>query len=170
MKYFIRTEETREKAQKAMERNRSIRRWAFAGCHPEEHFMFAITGEEQIEAIREMGYEVDTAEEAYQVFIDEIENEEEKYEELVSTLNLEPLENGGYAEFLPGLCALEEHEAEPKPEDCTEDLNGELMPLLICYEGEEVGVDPDEGWTLFRAERIVWIHETGQDGKRHKEI
>lgn len=169
MKYFIRTEETRDKCQKAMERNRSIRRWAFAGAHPEEHFLFAIPGSERVAAVKKLGFDADDDAAAVKVFNDEIEGE--LHDELVKALNLEEMETGGYAEFLPGLCALEAFDEEPAPADCSEDFHGELFPYLVCYEGQYVGDDPDEeGWPLFRAKKIVWIHETGQEGRREREI
>ena len=169
LKYFVRTDESIPKAQKAMERNRSIRRWAFAGAHPEEHFLFGITNEERVQVINKMGFEVETEEEAVQVFQSEVEGL--MTDDLIKALNLAPMdaEPGdyvGYAEFLQGLCALEGFENKPTPADCSEDLHGELFPYLVCYEGEYVGDDPDEGWPLFQATKIVWVHETGQAGKR----
>ena len=171
--FFIRTEETKEKAEKALERNQSIRRWAYIGAHPEEHFLFAITGEERIAAMNKLGFEVEYEDEALEVFTEEVEGNEDLLPALIEALNLTEMtemEAGGYAEFLPGLCALEKHEEEPKPEDCTVDLNGHLFPYLVCYEGEEVGTDPDEDWTLFRAARIAWIAPTGATGKRERNI
>ena len=68
-----------------------------------------------------------------------------------------------------GLCALEAFGDEPTPEDCAETLGGDLFACLVCYEGEQVGIDPDEGWPLFKPTRIVWIHQTGSTAGRWKE-
>ncbi len=163
--FFIRTEESKELIQKAMKRNRSIRRWAFAGCSPEEHFLFAIPPHERVEAIQRMGYEVSTEEEAINIYYEEIEEED-----LIEVLSLTKLDGGGYGELLDGLCALEMFDEEPEPEECEEDLDGDLFPYLVCYEGEFVGYDPDEDWPLFKAERVVWVAETGQKTRREKEL
>lgn len=42
--------------------------------------------------------------------------------------------------------------------------------FMVCYEGEFVGYDQDEGWPLFKPTRIVWIHETGSTTKRWREF
>lgn len=170
MQYFIRTEESMEDAQLALQRGRSIRRWAYAGCTPWEHLAFAIPADEQLDALKAYGFDVDAdgfdLEEA--IHIDLFQDSDD--DRLVAILNLEPCDHGGYAEFLPGLCALEAFDDEPTPEGCTETLDGELFPYLVCYEGEQVGTDPDEGWPLFQPTRIVWIHPTGSNAGRWKEV
>lgn len=170
MAYFIRTEERPEDAEQALKRGRSIRRWAFAGCSPWEHLAFALPVSEQLTALEAYGYDIDADEfdldEA--IHIDLFQDSDD--DRLVAILNLEPCEHGGYAEFLPGLCALEAFDEEPAPGQCAETLNGELFALLVCYEGEQVGHDPDEGWPLFKPRRIVWMHETGSTMSRWIEI
>ena len=170
MAYFTRTEESRQDAQRALARGRSIRRWAFVGCSPWEHLAFAIPCEEQLVALKTYGFDVDAdgfdLEEAIHadLFAD---SDDEK---LAEVLNLEPCDGGGYAEFLAGLCALERFAEEPTPDDCTESLDGDLFAYLVCYEGEQVGIDPDEGWPLFKPTRIVWIRATGSTVGRWKEV
>ncbi len=167
--FFIRTEESKELIQEAMERNRSVRRWAFAGCSPAEHFLFAIPSHEKVEAIQEMGYDVSSSDEAVDVYYAEIDGEDIE-EGLIDVLNLTELDDGGHGELLDGLCALEMFDEKPKPEECEEDLDGDLFPYLVCYEGEFVGYDPDEDWPLFKAERVVWVTKTGQTARREREI
>lgn len=169
MQYFIRTEESMEDAQLALQRGRSIRRWAYAGCTPWEHLAFAIPEDEQLNALQAYGYDIhaDDFDLEGAIHVDLFADSDD--ERLAEVLNLEPCDNGGYAEFLPGLCALEAFDDEPTPEGCTETLDGELFPYLVCYEGEQVSTDPDEGWPLFRPTRIVWIHETGSIAGRWRE-
>lgn len=168
--FFIRTEETTKDAERALVRGRSVRRWAFLGCTPWEHLAFAVPVDEQKEALEAYGYDI---------YAEDFDREEIIHgelfaecddEKLAEILNLEPCEDGGFAEFLLGLCSLEEFDTEPRPEDCTETFQGQLFPYLVCYEGESCGIDPDDGWQLFRPTRIVWIHETGQTGKREMHI
>ena len=168
--YFIRTEETKEDALKSLERGRSIRRWAFVGSSPWEHLAFAIPKEEQLDALEKYGYDAYADDfDAEKIIHEELffECDDEKLAEI---LNLEPCEGGGYAEFLPGLCSLEEFENEPSPEDCTETLQGSVFAYLVCYEGEPAGIDPDEGWALFRPSKVVWIAETGSTATRERVI
>lgn len=166
--YFIRTEETEQQAYESLQRGRSVRRWAFFGCTAWEHLAFAIPYEEQVEALERMGYAVDEID-ITSVIQDELFNAGRE-DEIAEACNLTKLENGYYAEFLDGLCALESFDEVPSPEDCTSTLNGELFAKLVCYEGELVGYDPDEDWQLFRPTRIVWTHDTGHAGKRVKHI
>jgi hypothetical protein len=169
--FFIRTEESIEDAQKSLERGRSVRRWAFIGCSPWEHLAFAIPDDEKLKALETYGYDID----ADSFDMDEIihsdlfaDCDEEK---LARILNLEPCKDGyGYAEFLPGLCSLEEFDHEPNPSECSQNLQGELFAYLVCFEGEPVGIDPDEEWQLFRPTRIVWVSETGSKMQRQREI
>lgn len=170
MTYFVRTEETLRDAQLALERKRSVRRWAFAGASPWEFLAFAIPEDEQLDALREYGVDVDAEGFDLEEAIHGDLFAECDEERLAGCMNLEPFGDGGYAEFLPGLCALEAFDAEPRPEDCTQTLDGELLALLACYEGEAVGEDPDEGWILFHPKRIVWTHETGSTVTRWREI
>lgn len=168
--FFVRTEEAVEDAKAALRRGRSVRRWAFAGCSPWEHLAFAIPEEEQVAALEAYGYDIFSEEfDTMNAIHDELFTDSDD-EKLAEILNLEPFEDGGYAEFLDGLCSLEDFDTEPRPEDCTATLDGALFPYLVCYEGEPVGTDPDAGWTLFRPTRIVWIHKTGQTGGRMKNI
>lgn len=170
MAYFTRTEESRQDAQRALERGRSIRRWAFAGCSPWEHLAFAIPMSEQLDALQAYGYDInaDDFDLAEAIHVDLFADSDD--EKLAAILNLEPCDGGGYAEFLAGLCALEAFGDEPTPEDCAETLGGDLFACLVCYEGEQVGIDPDEGWPLFKPTRIVWIHQTGSTAGRWKEV
>ncbi len=168
--YFVRTEESIADAKKALGRGRSIRRWAYAGCTPWEHLAYAIPADEQMAALEAYGVDIyaDDFDLEDAIHIDlYAESDDEK---LAKALNLEPCEDGGYAEFLPGLCALEAFGEEPTPEQCTETLDGDMFAYLVCYEGEQVGTDPDEGWPLFKPNRIVWTHETGSTVTRWREI
>ena len=60
-----------------------------------------------------------------------------------------------YAAYLPGLCALAVWEAEDAPDMATacalavSDCYG-WLPLVVAYDGQDAGTDPDEGWDLFR--------------------
>ena len=162
MAYFIRTEETIEQAQESLKRGKSVRRWAFFGSTAWEHLAFAIPAEEQEEILAEMGYEFDSDEE----MIDFIQTADLDEEEIAEAANLTKVGNRSYAEFLDGLCALESFDEVPAPEDCTATLNGEVFRYLVCYEGEYIDDDPDEGWELFKPRRIVWTHDTGSTVKR----
>ena len=162
MAYFIRTEETIEQAQESLKRGKSVRRWAFFGSTAWEHLAFAIPAEEQEEILAEMGYEFDSDEE----MIDFIQTADLDEEEIAEAANLTKVGNRSYAEFLDGLCALESFDEVPAPEDVTETLDGEVFRYLVCYEGEYIDDDPDEGWPLFKPSRIVWTHDTGSDTKR----
>jgi len=170
--FFIRTEESIEAAHASLERKKSVRRWAYVGANPWEHLAFGISDEERIEALEELGYEVSDIDEATEIIQGELfaDNTPEMEERIISVLRLTKLENGGYAQFLDGLCALEGFEKEPEPDDVTETLDGELLAYLVCYEGEAVGIDPDEGWYLFSPSRIVWMRETGSNITREKNI
>lgn len=58
-----------------------------------------------------------------------------------------------YARFLPGLCALATWDTRPTDAEARAAGTSETyswLPLLVLYEGEEVGVDPVEQWALFR--------------------
>jgi len=179
MAYFVRTVESIEEAHEALKRGRSVRRWNFAGGTPYDIFMYGIPVEEQREALKELA-ELDPESYGDYANVDEWTDEEVRdavlyddipAEDIIKVLNLEPFDDrGGYAQYLPGLCALEQFEQEPKPEDVTATLHGELFAYLVCYEGEFVGYDPDEGWPLFKPTRIVWIHETGSTTKRWREF
>ena len=162
MKYFIRTEETIEQAQESLKRGKSVRRWAFFGSTAWEHLAFAIPAEEQEEILAKMGYEFNSDEEMAE-FIHTADLDEEK---IAEAANLTKIGERSYAEYLDGLCALESFDEIPEPEDCTATLNGEVFRYLVCYEGEYVDEDPDEGWELFKPHRIVWIHDTGSNTKR----
>jgi hypothetical protein len=170
--YFVRTEESIEAAYASLERKKSVRRWAYVGANPWEHLAFGISDDERIEVLGELGYDVADIDEATNIIHGELfaDNTPEMEERIISVLRLTKLENGGYAQFLDGLCALEVFEKEPRPEDVSEKLDGELLAYLVCYEGEAVGVDPDEGWYLFSPSRIVWTHETGSNITRKKNI
>ena len=105
MAYFTRTEESRQDAQRALARGRSIRRWAFAGCSPWEHLAFAIPMSEQLDALQAYGYDInaDDFDLAEAIHVDLFADSDD--EKLAEVLNLEPCDGGGYAEFLAGLCA-----------------------------------------------------------------
>jgi hypothetical protein len=168
MGFFIRMEETHEQAQASLQRKKSVRRWAFAGCTPWEHLAFAIPEEEQKEALEEYyGRDIEP-EEIGSLIHDELFQESDD-ERLAEILNLTRLESGYYAEFLDGLCALESYDEEPSPESI--DIPAEYQfRYMVCYEGEPAGIDEDEGWELFTPSRIVWIHDTGGGQKRLKHI
>jgi len=166
MAYFIRTEETIKQAQESLKRGKSVRRWAFFGSTAWEHLAFAIPAEEQEEILAEMGYEFDSEEE----MIEFIQTEDFDEEAIAKAANLTKIEEGGYAEYLDGLCALESFSEVPSPEDVTETLDGETFRYLVCYEGEYIGEDPDEGWDLFKPHRIVWTHDTQSTTKRERNI
>lgn len=104
-----------------------------------------------------------------------IYNPHYKEKEIAQLLQLEVF-NNGYIKYLKGLCALEMFDKEPTINDCTKMLIGEdnepfLLKYLVCFEGEEVGVDIGddwgEPWKLFKPKRIVWIEESGYCGKRN---
>lgn len=169
MAYFIRTEESIEDAKGSLERGKSVRRWAFFGSLAWEHLAFAVPEEEQEEILERMGYEFNDYDEMTQFIHGELFHEDCE-EEIAAAANLTKVSERGYAEFLDGLCALESFDEVPATSDVTESLDGETFRYLVCYEGEEVGVDPDEGWPLFRPTRIVWTHDTGSKVKREKVI
>lgn len=62
--FFTRTESSREDAQSALERGRSIRRWSHMGCSPWEHLAMSVSNKERIEALEKLGYDVCTEEDA----------------------------------------------------------------------------------------------------------
>jgi len=65
-----------------------------------------------------------------------------------------------YAHFLPGLCAIAEgDDADEALEMGIRGSTYDWLPVLALFEGEEVGTDPDEGWTLFRPTRLLWARE-----------
>ena len=165
MAYFIRTEETIEQAQESLKRGKSVRRWAFFGSTAWEHLAFAVPAEEQEEILEKMGYEFDSDEEMIE-FIHSLEGMALDEEEIAEAANLTKVSEHGYAEYLDGLCALESFDEVPSPEDCTATLNSETFRYLVCYEGEYIDEDPDEGWELFKPRRIVWTHDTGSTVKR----
>lgn len=151
-----------------MKRGKSVRRWAFFGSTAWEHLAFALPEDEQEEVLEEMGYDL-AEQDAADIIHNDLFNRDCEAE-IAEAANLTKVSDRGYAEFLDGLCALEEFDEEPTPEDVTETLNGEIFRYLVCYEGEYVGEDPDEGWPLFRPTRIVWTHDTGSTTKREKII
>ena len=173
MKFYIRTEETREQAREAMNRGRSVRRWAFAGEDMRDLLRDDLEGREQYDAVRRLCeiFDLEFPEEATPEdlktalreldYILEPGSEEEK--QAAEALGYETFEKG-FARFLDGLCALQEFDSEPKPEDLKKDLCGYLFRYLVCYEGEYTGWDDaDEGWPLFRPVRIAWIHDRGEN-------
>lgn len=166
--FFTRTECSREDAQSALERGRSIRRWSHMGCSPWEHLAMSVTAEERIEALQKLGYDVYTDEEAESIVWGEL-FEADVDDAIIEALGLEPFGNG-YAQYLPGLCALESFEDEPSPEDCTVTLDGASFGWLVCYEGEFAGYDPDDDWELYRPTRIVWAVPTQATGQRVCEL
>lgn len=166
--YFIRTEETEQQAYESLQRGKSVRRWAFAGCNPWEHLAFAIPYDEQLEALEKLGY--DTLDINVTSVIQDDLFHQNRDDEIAIVCNLTKLENGYYAEFLEGLCALESFSEVPEPSSLSRTLDDNLFAKLVCYEGEFVGLDPDENWELFKPSRIVWIHDTGSTVKREKNI
>ena len=170
MTYFIRTEESKGDAFASLERKKSIRRWNHMGCSIDEHFLFALPDSEKEEVLLKLGF---SQEDFWSISLADFFREfvvgEFSDEELAEAMNLTELEDGGFAEFLPGLCSLESFDFEPTPEDCTETLWGELFRYTVCYEGEFVGYDPDEGWELFIPHRIVWVSENEEYTARWKE-
>lgn len=173
MTFFIRTEETREQAEEALGRGRSVRRWAFAGSGMRDMVEYDLKGEEQYEAVHELSdlFDLDFPEEATPEDLREalyelsliLEAGSEDEARAAEALEYEPF-GSGYARFLDGLCALQEFDSGPKPEDLTEDFCGDLFRYLVCYEGDNAGWDDaDEGWPLFRPRRIVWVHDRGED-------
>ena len=173
MAYYIRTEETQEQAVEALKRGRSVRRWAFAGEDMETLIRYDLEGEEQYEAVRRLSdiFDLDFPEEAtpddLKDALWELEeilvpgSDEEK--QAAEALGYEPFDSG-FARFLDGLCALQEFDVEPKPEDLKNDFCGDLFRYLVCYKGEYTGWDDaDEGWPLFRPVRIAWIHDRGEN-------
>ena len=169
--YFVRTEETEEQAIASLERGRSVRRWAFFGCTAWEHLAFAIPEDEQIAALEAMGYDL-SERDVNDIIHNELfhDNSPETERAIAEACNLTKVSERGYAEFLDGLCALEAFDVLPSPDWVSASLDGKLFAKLVCYEGEPVGVDPDEGWPLFKPTRIVWIHDTGSTVKRGKHI
>lgn len=168
MAYFVRTEESIQQAKESLKRGKSVRRWAFFGSTAWEHLAFALPEDEQEEVLEEMGYDL-AEQDAADIIHNDLFNRDCEAE-IAEAANLTKVSDRGYAEFLDGLCALEEFDEEPTPEDVTETLDGENFRYLVCYEGEYVGEDPDEGWPLFRPTRIVWTHDTGSTTKRGKII
>jgi len=168
MAYYIRMEENLEDAQSSLERGKSVRRWAFAGCSPWEHLAFAIPEDEQKDALETyFGREVED-EELTSLIHDDLFSESDD-EKLAEILNLTRLESGYYAEFLDGLCALESFDGEPVPENIEVPKDYQFR-YMICYEGTPVGIDEDEGWELFTPSRIVWTRETEYTQKRGRNI
>lgn len=164
--FYVRAEESIEDAIKALERGRSVRRWATLGAQPYEHLMFA-SADEKREILEAIGIEDAwmMTEETLDGVIADMEFGDAENRVIIEKLGLEPFGNG-YAAFLDGLCALEWFDEEPTPEDCTATLDGSLFGYLVCYEGDYAGADPDEGWPLFHPVRIVWATETGSDDER----
>lgn len=166
--YFVRTEESMEQAQAALERGRSVRRWAYAGADPLTFLQFALPADERFEVVckvaAEVGIEVETERDVEYLLFDR-EGSDLPEDSIIRVLGLEPF-GDGWAQFLDGLCALASFVDEPSREEEFPKLNGVHLPLLVCYEGEFCGYDPDEGWELFRPGRIVWVRETGSDVRR----
>ena len=163
--YFTRTEESIKDVQLALERGRSVRRWATFGEKPYMHLIHADL-EERDEILSELGLDpMSDGDFSEWVWSHDFTTEEDEI--IINYFNLEPA-GLGYAQYLGGLCALEEFETLPDPEECTATLYGGLFSILACYEGEPVGIDPDEGWTLFRPMRIAWAVETGSNDCRVK--
>lgn len=157
-----------EQAQAALERGRSVRRWAYAGADPITFLQYALPPRERFEAVREVaaevGIEVETEQDVEYLLFDR-DGADLSQDAIIRVLGLEPC-GDGWAQYLDGLCALESFEEEPPMDGEFRTLNGIHLPLLVCYEGEFVGYDPDEDWELFRPTRIVWVRETGSDVRR----
>jgi len=172
--YFVRTEETHEDAELAMQRGRSVRRWSTAGWKMIDHlrYFYEHGSEEHYQMIAriceawELPAPLNDAE--LRAVLDELGfvllDDDEAEKEAAEILGFERFESG-WAKYLDGLCALEEFDSQPTPEDVTATLpRGELFRYLACYEGERVGWDyADGGWPLFRPSRIVWIHDRGPE-------
>ena len=146
MPYYLRREPSLDEAKASLARGRSLRGWAWAGnCRS--------CWEREWQEQREFGFRPDWEP-------DDLEP--------CPLPSLPPgkarcgCDGEPLALYLPGLCALAEFEEEPDEADAlaaSEPADWGWLPVVALYEGEPAGDDPDEGWTLFRPTRLVWVKE-----------
>jgi hypothetical protein len=157
--YYLRTEPDADAVAASMTRGRSLDEWGLAGADALS-WLDNATDEELFDVAREVARAEGLPlprdrDDAYL-----LAQQDADEELIVRVLGLEPWPGGGWCRYLPGLCALQECDEPPDPAEALAEIQGshyaQVNGVLVLYEGDPVGIDPAEGWPLFRPRRVAW--------------